>query len=64
MSTSHTRRLRRGAFPAQSPDLALLRAIPGTHPSGCLRSESPPPGYDFCALTKPAARATWRSHSA
>jgi hypothetical protein len=25
----------------------LLRAIPGTHPSGLLRSESPPPGYDF-----------------
>ncbi|MDX9720508.1 MAG: amidohydrolase family protein [Myxococcota bacterium] len=25
----------------------LLRAIPGTHPSGLLRSESSPPGYDF-----------------
>jgi hypothetical protein len=27
-------------------DKKLLRAIPGTHPSGCLRSESPPPGFD------------------
>jgi hypothetical protein len=29
---------------------ALLRAIPGTHPSGLLRSESSPPGYDFFGL--------------
>jgi hypothetical protein len=27
-----------------------LRAIPGTHPSGLLRSESPPPGYDFLLI--------------
>ncbi|MDX9721166.1 MAG: hypothetical protein RBU37_10500 [Myxococcota bacterium] len=28
----------------------MSRAIPGTHPSGCLRSESPPPGFDFLVI--------------
>jgi hypothetical protein len=28
----------------------LLRAIPGTHPLGLLRSESSPPGYDLFDL--------------
>ncbi|MDX9724272.1 MAG: hypothetical protein RBU37_26225, partial [Myxococcota bacterium] len=39
----------------------LLRVIPGTHPSGKLRSESPPPGFDFLpigCLADPAFSST------
>ncbi|MDX9719454.1 MAG: hypothetical protein RBU37_01810 [Myxococcota bacterium] len=37
-------------FEARRVPQHLLRAIRGAHPSGCLRSESPPPGSDFLQL--------------
>jgi formylglycine-generating enzyme required for sulfatase activity len=37
----------------------LLRAVPGAHPAGLLRSDSPPPGYEFSPPREVELEAFW-----